>query len=138
MKKIVKIAISTFGVLALLSGAESAKAEVYSFNRFIGKVYIKNVDVDFSDSGVNLSTEIHTPACANQYHIEGYVQVTYKNNGGVASRRWNFSGSDEEDKDMRYADFVAYRQSKGGRVSIETQANCVYHGIQRGGVRLPF
>jgi hypothetical protein len=138
MKRITKVLIATFGTISLVSNGGIATAEVYSFNRFIEKVYIKDVKIDFLDRGVNLSVDVRTPSCPNQYHVDGYVKVSYKNNGGFVSRKWTFSGSDEENKDMRYADFLPYRQSPGAPVNIEAYTTCNYHGVRHGGIRLPW
>lgn len=133
-----KIATSLLGIVALTSVAAVAKAEDFAFNQFVGKVYVKTVNVAFANDGVTLSTIIHTPSCPNQNHVVGSVTVTYSNNGGRASKTWNFSGSDEENVDRFYSSFVPYVQTPGGRVNVQTTARCVYHGIRHGGIYLPW
>lgn len=138
LMKLSRIATFVLSIGALMSVAETAKAEEYAFNRNIGKVYIETVNVVFAKNGVTLSTSIHTPSCPNQHHVNGYVRVTYRNNGGFASRTWTFNGSDEENRDQVYSDFVPYRQTPGGTVNVETNAECIYHGIRHGGINLPW
>jgi hypothetical protein len=115
-------------IISLMSVTGTAKATEYVYEQHIGKVYVKNVNIEFADDGVNLSVNIHTPSCPNQNHIDGYVQVVYTNNGGVAPRTWYFSGSDEEGVDRKYSDFIPYRQSPGGRVKVRTSSRCIFHG----------
>jgi hypothetical protein len=138
-KGLVNLLVSSLFLAGLfVSVAEPTKADQYGFERFIGKVYVGKVNVDFADNGVTLSVAIHTPSCPNQYHVDGYVQVTYKNGDGFASRTWSFSGSDEENVDRNYSDFLPYRQSPGGTVNVKTSADCVYHGVRHGPIHLPF
>ncbi|NCS58082.1 MAG: hypothetical protein EWV75_13295 [Microcystis wesenbergii Mw_QC_S_20081001_S30D] len=138
-KGLVNLLVSSLFLAGLfVSVAEPTKADQYGFERFIGKVYVGKVNVDFADNGVTLSVAIHTPSCPNQYHVDGYVQVTYKNGDGFASRTWSFSGSDEENVDRNYSDFLPYRQIPGGTVNVKTSADCVYHGVRHGPIHLPF
>jgi len=127
------VATSSLGFLPL-----KAQADEYAFNQSIGKVYVYNVNVAFAENGVTLSTRIKTPSCPNQYHISGYITVTYTNDGGNASRTWQFDGADEEGKERFYSDFLPYRQIPGGTVHVDTSAECIYHGIRHGGIYLPF
>jgi len=138
-KRLVNLLVGSMFLAGLfVSVAEPTKADQYGFERFIGKVYVGKVNVDFADNGVTLSVAIHTPSCPNQYHVDGYVQVTYKNGDGFASRTWSFSGSDEENVDRNYSDFLPYRQISGGTVNVQTSADCVYHGVQHGPIHLPW
>ncbi len=95
-------------IASVMSMVEAARAETYTYDRHIGKVFIRDVNVDFASNGVTLSVNIHTPTCPNRNHVEGYVEVIYSHNGGVAPRRWYFSGSDEENVDRKYSDFIPF------------------------------
>lgn len=138
--KITKVSTSIFSTVAIMSVAISANAEEYVFNRHIGKVLVRSANVNFLDNGVQLGVNIHTPACSNQYHVEGSVTVKYTgpNGNGNASRTWNFSGSDEENIELNFADFLPYRQAPGGIVNVSTSSNCIYHGVRHGGINLPW
>jgi hypothetical protein len=126
--KILKTSAFILSIISLISITETAKAIEYVYEQHIGKIYVRNVNVEFANDGVNLSVNIHTPSCPNQNHIDGYVQVVYTNNGGVAPRTWYFSGSDEEDIDRKFSDFIPYPQNPGGRVRVRTSSRCVFHG----------
>ena len=127
MQNKLKAEIATMAI-ALVFGGKNVRAESFTFNQYIGKVYVKTANIDFSDNGVNLSVDIHIPTCANRYHIDGYVEVSYEKDGGNVSRRWTFSGSDEEDTDRKFSDYLPYRQNPGNALRVKTSSTCIWHG----------
>lgn len=133
-----KIAACLLSVVAVLSAAESVQAGQYNYEQYVGKVYVRKVNVDFASNGVTLSVGIHTPSCPNQYHVNGWVSVSYSQDVGHVSRTWSFSGSDEENVERTYSDFLPYRQNPGGTVNVKTSTDCVYHGVRHGGIHLPW
>lgn len=138
MKKIAAlIGLATTTILFPIS----TLAATIVFDNHIGKVYIKNVEVRNIGNAMSYSINIRTPSCPNQYHVKGWVQLTYTatNGGWFRTKAHTFEGSDEENIDRTFSDIMNYNMSdNGGRARITTDTQCVYHGIRRGGVRLPF
>lgn len=150
------------GTLAVLASAIISpialanEVETFSFQKKIGSVWVDNVTVEqgiisgrspsasdgyshWQAEGAQISMNIRTPRCPNQYHTEGSVTVKYTNGEAKITRSLKI-GSLQEDKKLTPSWTVRgnYGNPTNGSINVITNVTCVHHGNKDSAIPNPF
>lgn len=154
--------LTNSGTLAVLASAIISPialandVETFSFKKKIGSVWVDNVTVEqgiisgtspsasdgyihWQAEGAQISMNIRTPRCPNQYHTEGSVTVKYTNGEAKITRTLKI-GSLQEDKNLTPSWTVRgnYGNPTNGRINVITNVTCVHHGNRDSAIPNPF
>lgn len=150
------------GTLAVLASAIISPialandVETFSFQKNIASVWVGDVTIEqgiisgrspsasdgyshWEAEGAQITINIRTPRCRNQFHTEGSVTVKYTNGEAKITRTIEIS-SVQEDKNLTRSWSVRgyYGNPTNGRVNVITNVTCVHHGNRDSAIPNPF
>ncbi|MEZ2251274.1 hypothetical protein [Microcoleus sp.] len=150
------------GTLAVLASAIISPialandVETFSFKKNIGSVWVGDVTIEqgiisgrspsasggyinWTAEGAQITMNIRTPRCRNQFHTEGSVIVKYTNGEAKITRTLEI-GSLQEDTNLTPSWTVRgnYGNPTNGRINVITNVTCVHHGNKDSAIPNPF
>ena len=150
------------GTLAVLASAIISpialanEAETFSFQKNVGSVWVGDVSVEqgiisgtspsasggyshWKAEGTQITMNIRTPKCPNQFHTEGSVTVRYTNGEAKITRTFKI-GSLQEDGNFTPSWTVRgyYGNPTDGEVNVSSNVTCVHHGNRDSAIPNPF
>ena len=81
-----------------------------------------------------VTANVSFPRCDNQYHLEGYLTITYRDGAAYITRSHTIQRSDEDTtRDLTWVLRGYYGVPANGQVNITGASTCRYHGVNGSG-----
>ena len=156
LRSLVFLSVASYVMLPTAASAN----EVASFpiNNHVSDVWIGNVEIEqgiingftpnvcpsegaclavtgssWTSEGAKIVMPYGIPTCGNQYHTEGYIELTYTNGDAYITRTLNVGAPDEGySGNMTWTVQGYYGNPFDGHVNVVANVSCVFHGNLNG------